>query len=119
MQTEPVFAAAVTRPTLLIEDDRSDDPLRWRIVVAGELGTTGGAELHRAVLTALRRYQPRCIEIDTRGLISVDPQGLVALLLCRQDAQQVDCRLAVKDPHPRTYQILREAGLADAFGLPR
>jgi len=119
VQTEPVFAATATHPTLLIEDDRSDDPLTWRIVIAGELGTAGGVELHRAVLTALRRYRPRHIEIDTRGLISVDEEGLTALLLCRQDAQQVECRLAVKDPHPRTYQILREAGMANTLGLPR
>ncbi|WP_250036670.1 STAS domain-containing protein [Paractinoplanes maris] len=82
-----------------------------RLIIAGELDAAGGTDLHHSVLDQLRRHQPRLIEIDARGLISLDAAGVAALLLCRGDARQMECQLTVVNPHHRTRQAFLEAGL--------
>jgi anti-anti-sigma factor len=101
-------------PSLLIAQDRSDDPEVQRITVAGEIVGLSGAQLHKAVIDVLGR-RPARIEINLRGVIFIDSAGVNALLLCHADAERVNCKLTLIDPHPRTYTVLQIAKLTDHF----
>jgi anti-anti-sigma factor len=101
---------------LLVEVDRSEETLVRRITVAGELDALSAAELHKAVIDVLRR-QPHRLEINLRGVTFLDSAGIRALVSCHCDAQQLNCRLTVTDPHPIAYRVLQITGLLDHFGV--
>jgi anti-sigma B factor antagonist len=103
--------------SLLVAIDGSDEALVQRIAVAGDLDAISATELQKTVIDVLRRERPRRIELDLRGVVFLDSAGVHALVSCHGDAQQVDCRLTVIDPHPMAYRILQITGLLDHFGV--
>jgi anti-sigma B factor antagonist len=103
--------------SLLVELDRSEETLVHRITIAGELDTISATDLQKTVIDVLRRERPRHVEINLRGVTFLDSAGLRALVSCHSDAQQLDCRLTVTDPHPTAYRVLQITGLLDHFGV--
>jgi anti-anti-sigma regulatory factor len=41
----------------------------------------------------------------------LDSAGVSAVLMCRADAAQLDCRLRLRDPQPDVRRVLRILGL--------
>jgi anti-anti-sigma factor len=81
------------------------------------LDALGAADLHDAVIDALRRQRPECIEINLRGVPFLDSAGIRTLLSCRCDAERLGCRLTVTDPHPLAHRVLWFTGLLDHLGV--
>jgi anti-anti-sigma factor len=102
---------------LIVEADRSEETLVRRLTVAGELDALSAADLHKAVIDVLRRQQPHRLEINLRGVTFLDSAGIRALVSCHCDAQQLNCRLTVTDPHPMAYRVLQITGLLDHFSV--
>ena len=49
----------------------------------------------------------------------LDTDGILALLHCQADAQQLDCRIRLVRPQPMVYRTLQVAGLLQLFGLTK
>ena len=103
-------------PPLRVASER-DAAGRVRTVVSGEVDAVGAVHLQRAVVEVLRRERPRIIELDLGGVTFLDAAGTRALVHCRDDARQVDCRLRLTHVQPAVYRVLHLTGLAAGFGV--
>lgn len=112
VHTEHAPDAARRSASLLITHDRSDDARTERITAAGEMDSSGASFLHRAVTDLLRRNGPGRIDINLRGVISLDAAATGTLRVCRADTALTGCLLTLSDPHPRVVPALQDAGLA-------
>ena len=104
---------------LLIDTQCGTETDRPRIILAGPLDNRDAGHLQQAVIDLLRRGRPRDIDIDLAGVTLLDTSGIRALLLCRADAEQVDCSVRLTNPRPVAYRALQLAGLLEHFGLTR
>jgi anti-anti-sigma regulatory factor len=119
MQAEPSSAAGADQPTLLVDPQCGDGTCPPRIVLAGHLGSAHAGRLQQVVIDILRRQRPRRIDIDLGDVTVLDPSGIMALLLCQIDGQQVDCQIRLIGPRSLAYRALQLAGLLERFGLAR
>ncbi|MFI5933722.1 STAS domain-containing protein [Actinoplanes sp. NPDC051494] len=77
------------------------DPVR--LIAAGELARDTTPLLQPTVIDLLRRHRPWHIDVDLAGVTFLDAAVIRALLTCRADAHQLDCRLTLSNPstsHP-------------------
>ena len=96
----------------------TDGAGRVRLLVSGDIDAISARRLHQSLIDVLRRHPPGDIEVDVSG-VTLDPAGIEALLRCRTDARQLECRLFLTRPDPKTYRLLQVAGLLEVFGLAR
>jgi anti-anti-sigma factor len=113
----PLDSALHDLSSLLVEVDPVAETPVQRITVTGELDAVSAPKLQKIVIDVLRRQRPRHVEISLRGVTFLDSAGLRALVSCHADAEQVDCRLTVTDPHPIAYRVLQVTGLLDHFDV--
>jgi anti-anti-sigma factor len=102
---------------LLIEVFDVDEQGMQRVRVTGELDALTAPEVHKTVVSVLRRQCLSRIEIDLRGVTFLDSAGIRALLLCHSDAQRLECQLIVINPCPSVYRVLEITALLDHFGI--
>jgi anti-anti-sigma factor len=96
---------------------RTDGEGPPRLVVSGDIDAVSARRLQQSVIDVLRRHPPAELSVDLAGVTFLDSAGIEALLRCRVDAEQVECRLSLANPGPTTYRLLQIAGLLEQFGL--
>ena len=101
----------------LLDIDVSTGDGTARIMLSGDLDELTAGMLQRAVIDVLRCECPDRIDIDLEKVEFLDAAGIRALLLCRTDARQIDCRITLSNPRPIVYRVLRIVGLLEPFGL--
>jgi anti-anti-sigma factor len=103
-------------PTFVVCRHTGDRP---RLRVSGDLDATSSADLHDAFVAVLRQHCPPGVDLDLEGVTYLDSAGLTGLLLCRDDARQMGCDLALRNTPTMVYRILQVAGLLEDLGLAR
>ncbi|MGW5265915.1 STAS domain-containing protein [Microbispora sp. NPDC004025] len=88
-----------------------------RIIACGEIDIGTAGHLYRAVLDVLRRQRPDRIEVDLARVTFLDASGVRALLMSRDAAAEVGCRLTVVEPGRMARRVLEIVGLLETFGL--
>ncbi|MGI5270390.1 STAS domain-containing protein [Nonomuraea sp. CA-218870] len=88
------------------------------IRACGEVETLTAAALRHAVVDGLRRHQPARIDLDLSAVTFFDARGVSTLLMSRQDAERLRCRLAVVDASRIVRRVLDIVGLLEWSGLP-
>jgi anti-anti-sigma factor len=81
------------------------------VAVSGAVDGSRVRTVHRSVIDALRRHRPDHVDIGLSGCTMVDSEGMRGLRLCRTDAAQLDCRLAVVRAPVPVQRVLRGTGL--------
>jgi anti-anti-sigma factor len=87
-----------------------------RIAVFGDLDHVGAYPLEQAVIHVLRE-RPAHLQLDLAGVPFLDTGGIKALLQCRADARQLDCRLTLTNAQPLVHRVLQIVGLLEPFGM--
>jgi anti-anti-sigma factor len=98
-----------------LDIDSRGDTETWRVALAGEVDAITGTQLHEAVVDVLRHHCPRRIEMDLRKVAFLDSVGIMTLLSCHSDAEQVNCQLRITDASPMVHRVLEITCLLDHF----
>jgi anti-anti-sigma factor len=103
-------------PSLLVDLQFDVEPDGARMVLSGDLDALNAERLQKAVLEVLR-HQPHSLDLDLSGATFLDAAGISALLLCKADAEQVECPMTLSNPSFMAYRVLEVVGLLDHFGV--
>jgi|tagenome__1003787_1003787.scaffolds.fasta_scaffold20954861_4 anti-anti-sigma regulatory factor len=87
-------------PSLTIDVGSADRSHRPRIDVAGALVEPHACRLHKVVIDLLRHDLPHVIDVDLASVTAVDSAGIRVLEMCRDDAEQLGCRVSLHNLHP-------------------
>jgi anti-sigma B factor antagonist len=103
------------RRAVLTHTTAHEDVHRVRIAFSGEIDISSADLLDAAVTDALRSHHLRHIDIDLAGVRFIDSSGVYALMRCRTQAVEAGCQLAVTNPQPMTYRVLKITGMLAAL----
>ncbi|HEX8630827.1 MAG TPA: STAS domain-containing protein [Catenuloplanes sp.] len=79
------------------------------------MGTAGTVQA--AVLEALGTDSPRHLEVDLADVRFLGSAGINALVRCRAHTAAAGCRMAVTNPQPIVYEVLRITGVLQALAV--
>jgi anti-anti-sigma factor len=107
----------LSEPSLLVDVQDSSYAGSPRIALTGELDQVSASRLRDAVVKVLRDQRPGHVELDLTGVSYLDSGGILALLVCRADGEQLSCRVTLANPQPHVRRVLEIAGLLNVFGM--
>ena len=88
-----------------------------RIAFAGEVDMGTAGTVQAAVLEALGTDSPRHLEVDLADVGFLGSAGINALVRCRAHTAAAGCRMAVTNPQPIVYEVLRITGVLQALAV--
>ena len=113
------FPSSSAELSLLVDVQAGPAPDTARIAVFGDLERASALPLERAVIYVLREQRPGHLELDLAGVSFVDTGGVLSLLRCRSDTQQLGCRLTLINVQPDVHRVLEIVDLLEPFNVPR
>ena len=105
---------AATQLTVEVRD-RTPDVVT--VGISGELDRETCATAERVITELLRTERPRCVALDMSEVTFMGADGIHVLLICRQSAEQLNCRLGISRAHERVRRVLTMVCLDDVLTL--
>jgi anti-anti-sigma factor len=88
------------------------------VAVAGEVDMATAAELHAALLDALRVHTPTVLDVDLSACTFLDCSGIGVLVAAHATARATGCQMWARNPRRLVRLMLEVTGLLDLFTAP-
>ena len=103
-------------PGLVVELRERTDTLT-AITVAGEIDMDNSADLLHEVVRLLPRHGTDQVDLDLGEVTFLGSAGVLALVQCREIAEQRGSRFGISQAHRNVRQVLTICQLTDLFHL--